>query len=198
MSRLDKFAAVGVGIAIPAAMLIGVMLGGGAALVVLVVAAAVGWRFVPGFLSTIAHGLLAGAIAGALILGPGFRLAMRVVAILDIRRVEFTLAGTLFIILFVGVIVGGTVGTGAATLRRGLGWSGALTTGVMTATIMGLLLVDTGLRSEFVELGAGPWLNIPMFTAVTVGYAVVTNRLIDRFANRRSRRMTRELAEVPT
>jgi len=198
MSRLEKAATVGAGIAVPVAMLIGVMLGTPAALVVLILAVAVGWRYVPGFLGTIGFGFLSGVIAGALILGPGFRLAMRVVAILDIRRVEFTLAGTFFIIVFVGVIVGGTVGIGAATLRRGLGWSGRLLTGVMAASIIGLLLVDRGLRSEFVELGAGPWLNIPMFTLVAVGYCLATNRLIERFENKRSLRKTLEPVEVPT
>jgi hypothetical protein len=63
-------------------------------------------------------------------------------------------------------------------------------TGVMAVAIMSLLLIDTGLRSELVDLGAGPWLNIPMFTAVTIGYGLATNRLIDRFAARRSRRET--------
>ncbi|HSO50419.1 MAG TPA: hypothetical protein VLS86_07710 [Acidimicrobiia bacterium] len=197
MSRLDRLAAAGVGIAIPAAMVLGAMLGGVAALAVLLVAVAVGWRYVPGFLRTIAQGFLAGVIAGVLILGPGFRLAMRVVAIFDIRRVEFTLEGTLFIILFIGGVVGGAVGIAAVFLRRGLGWSPGLMTGVMAVAIMSLLLIDTGLRSELVELGAGPWLNIPMFTAVTIGYGLATNRLIDRFAARRSRRETREPVKVP-
>jgi hypothetical protein len=37
-----------------------------------------------------------------------------------------------------------------------------------------------------------------MFTAVTIGYGVATNRLIDRFAAKRSRLETREPVEVPT
>jgi hypothetical protein len=141
---------------------------------------------------------MAGVIAGALILGPGFRLAMRVVAILDIRQVEFTLGGTIFVIVGVGVIFGGVFGITAAFLRRGLAWSGSIMAGVTTAAIIGLLLLDTGLRAELVDLGAGPWLNIPMFTAVVFGYGLFANRLIDRFTTRRPRSATREPIEVPT
>jgi len=187
-----------VGITLPLALVLGGLLGNGVALLVIVVAAVVGWVLVPGFWRTFGVGLRAGGIAGALMLGPGFRLAMRVVAILDIRRVEFTLGGTFFIILGVGVIFGGMVGIAAVFLRTGLAWSGWVTTGLMTASIMGLLLVDTGLRSEFVELGAGPWMNIPMFATVTVGYGLATNRLIDRFKARSSGREAREPVEVPT
>lgn len=198
MSKLEKSVTMIVGLALPAALVVGAFIGERVALVVVALVALAGWRYVPGFWRTIGGGLLGGAIAGALILGPGFRLAMRVVAILDIRRVEFTLGGTFFIIVGVGVILGGALGVLAALLRRGLGWSGPIMAGVMTVGLVGLLLLDTGLRSEFVTLGAGPWLNIPMFTAVAFAYGLYANRLIDRLQAKTSRRATREAVEVPT
>jgi MFS family permease len=70
--------------------------------------------------------------------------------------------------------------------------------GVMTIALVGLMLLDTGLRSEFAELGAGPWVNIPMFTAVVYGYGLFANRLIDRFGRKRSLVDAEESVEVPT
>ena len=155
-------------------------------------------KLVTGWWRTIGAGLLGGAIAGVLVLGPGLRLAMRTVAILDPRRVEFTVEGTLFLIVMIGGIFGGVFGLPAALLRKGLGWSGSIMAGVMTGAIVGLMLLDTGLRSEFVTLGAGPWLNIPMFTAVIFGYGMFANRLIDRFGKKRSLVDAEKWVEVPT
>ncbi len=170
---------------------------GGPLWVLSVVAIGVGWRYIPGFWRTVGFGLLGGAIAGVAVLGPGFRLSMRVVAILDpIRNVEFTLGGTLFIVIGVGLIIGGVFGLAAALLRRAFELPGRVMAVGMTAVIMGLLLADTGLRSEFVDLGAGPWLNIPMFGAVVFCYAIVANRLIDRFAQRKAARVGRQPAEM--
>ena len=160
---------------------------------------AVGWRFVPGFLRTIGIGAAAGAVAGALILGPGFRLAMRVVAVLSTRpsRVpEFTLEGTLFIVVFVGVILGAIFGVGAALFRRGLRLSATMTAGLMTIALIGMLLLEPGLRSEFVELGAGPWFNIAMFGAVVFLYGLAANKLVVRFAGRGSTKSSRDPVEV--
>jgi hypothetical protein len=173
------------------------MMLGGPIWVFSVVAIGVGWRYVPGFWRTMGIGLLGGAIAGAIVLGPGFRLAMRMVAILDpIRSVEFTMEGTVFILIAVGLIMGGVFGLGASLLRRAFRVSGRVMALGMTAAIMGLLLADPGLRSEFVDLGVGPWLNIPMFGAVVFLYSLVANRLIDRFAGRKTLRLPQETAEV--
>jgi len=198
MSTLEKWLNVTVGVTLSLTLVLSAMLGDPVALGVLAVVVLAGWRYLPGFWRTFGVGLISGAVAGALILGPGFRVAMRVVAIFDIRRVEFTVGGTVFIILGVGVIFGGMFGIAAAFMRTGLRWSGRLTAGVMTVALVGLLLLDPSLRSEFVELGAGPWLNIPMFTAVTFGYGLFANKLIDRFETKRSLREAREPVEVPT
>jgi hypothetical protein len=198
MSKTERVMAVIVGLALPASFVIGSAVGQPVGLVLAFVVLLAMWRFAPGLWSTIGVGLLSGAIAGALVLGPGFRLAMRMVAIVDIRRAEFSVGGTLFIIVGVGVIFGGMGGFMAALLRRGLGWSGLVMSGVMAVGLVGLLYLDTNLRSELVTLGAGPWLNIPMFAAVSFGYALFANKLIDRFENKKSRREAREPAEVRT
>lgn len=198
MSKLEKWVTVMVGMTLPLTLILSAMLGEPVALVILGLGFLAGWRYLPGFWRTFGVGLISGAVAGGLILGPGFRLAMRVVAIFDIRRVEFTVGGTFFIILGVGVIFGGIFGIASVFVRRGFGWQGRLTAGVTTLALVGLLLLDPSLRSEFVELGAGPWLNIPMFAAVTFGYGLFANKLIDRFETNRSLREAREPVEVPS
>lgn len=195
-SRLQRWVVTAVAVTIVVSGLMSILLGG-PIWVLSLVALAIGWRYIPGFWRTLGHGFLGGAIAGVIVLGPGFRLAMRVVAILDpIRSIEFTVEGTVFILIGIGLVIGGVFGLGAALLRRAFSLSGRVMALGMTAAIMGLLLADPGLRSEFVDLGAGPWLNIPMFGAVVLAYAVVANRLIDRFAARKASRLPRETAEV--
>lgn len=198
MSTLRKWLNLAVGVTLPLTLALSAMFGGPVALVVLVLVVLAGWRYLPGFWRTFGVGLISGALAGALLLGPGFRLAMRVVAIFDIRRVEFTLGGTLFIILGVGVIIGGLFGIAAAFMRTGMRWRGRLAASATTVALVGLLLLDPNLRAEFVELGAGPWLNIPMFAVVTFGYALFADKLIDRFENKKLLREARVPIEVPT
>ncbi|HEY6629808.1 MAG TPA: hypothetical protein VI193_12560 [Acidimicrobiia bacterium] len=189
--------AVIVGVTIPASLLVAA-LAGWVGLVIVGVVLILMWRLSPGLWRIFGIGLLGGAIAGVLILGPGFRLAMRVVAIVDVRRVEFSVAGTMFIIVLLGVIVGGIGGVFSAMLRKGLGWSSLVMSLLMTVVLVALLVIDTGLRDELVTLGAGPWLNIPMFAAVCFGYSLFANRLIDRFERKKSRPAAREPVEVPT
>lgn len=161
-------------------------------------AVVVGWWLYPGLWRTAGRGAICGAAAGLLVLGPGFRIAMRMVAIADpIRRPEFTPEGTLFIVIFVGAVFGaivGTVGTVQATaFRLGLWSSGVLFAGL----VMSLIALDPNLRSEILELGAGPWFNIPMFTGVAFAYGIVTTLLVRKMEVRRVRKMTtREKVEL--
>ncbi len=194
----ERVMAVISGLALPASFVIGAAVGApvGIALAGAVLLAI--WRLAPGLWRVIGAGLAGGVIAGVLVLGPGFRLAMRVAAIIDIRRVEFSVGGTLLIILLIGVIIGGIGGFMSALLRRGFGWSVPVMSGVMTIALVGLLYLDTNLRSELLTIGAGPWLNIPMFAAASFGYALFANNLIDRFENKKSRRAARQPVEVPT
>jgi formate-dependent nitrite reductase membrane component NrfD len=105
---------------------------------------------------------------------------MRVVAILDPARTpNFTWEGTLHIILFVGGVAGALFGVLTALLRRITTPRVAVT--VVVITLMGLLVAPEEPRTEFIELGAGPWVNIPMFIAVVTSFGFVMLGLISRF-----------------
>lgn len=117
---------------------------------------------------------------------------MRVVAIIDpVRSPEFTVGGTMFIIIGVGVIMGGILGVIGNIARSGFDipsrWAG-LVPAVLVMLMIGL---DSELRGEIVELGAGPWFNIPMFGAVAVGYGTVWIWIVHRLEMRRIERRER-------
>jgi hypothetical protein len=161
-------------------------------LAALVTGIGAGWLLVPGFWRSSLDGAIGGVIAGLLVLGPGLRIAMRVVAIIDpVRSPEFTIGGTMFIMIGVGVIMGGIFGVIGNIARSALGirsgWAGV----VPAVLVMLMIGLDSELRSEIVELGAGPWLNIPMFGAVAVGYGAVWTRVVDRLEMRRIERKAR-------
>lgn len=162
---------------------------------------ALGWWLVPGFWWTVLFGGMGGVLAGATILGLGFRVAMRVVALLDpLRAEEFTIGGTLFILIGVGAIFGGLLGIVGNLVKRGLGLTSVVTAAIVPALgAMAIILVSEDTRTELFELGAGAWVNIPMFGTVAIlyglGAAWVTARA-DREI-RPSRHVTEPL-EVPT
>ncbi len=173
-----KRAGVGVGLAVPGAILLGSLIGSPpVALAIVAGVLLVGWRRVPRFWRTVARGLVAGGLAGLLVLGPGFRLVMRVVAILDpVRSPEFTLEGTLFLVLIVGLVFGAitagwtTLVSSAARLPR---WGGA---SLVTIAALVQLFSDSEVLRELTELGAGPWMNVPMFLGVTALYGHLADR----------------------
>ena len=111
---------------------------------------------------------------------------MRVVAILDpVRTPEFTVGGTIFIIIGVGVMMGGMFGVIGNIARVGFNIPSRGAGLVPAVLVMLLIGLDSELRSEIVELGAGPWLNIPMFGAVAVGYGALWTRVVTRLERRR-------------
>ena len=145
-----------------------------------------GWLLVPGFWRSLLTGAIGGVVAGLLVLGPGLRIAMRVVAILDpVRTPEFTVGGTIFIIVGVGVMMGGMFGVIGNIARVGFNIPSRGAGLVPAVLVMLLIGLDSELRSEIVELGAGPWLNIPMFGAVAVGYGALWTRVVTRLERRR-------------
>ena len=84
-------------------------------MVVVLVGVGAGVLLVPGFWRSSLHGAIGGVAAGLLVLGPGLRIAMRVVAILDpVRSPEFTVGGTMLIIIGVGVVMGYSVSSGTS------------------------------------------------------------------------------------
>lgn len=131
----------------------------------------------PGFFSSVFRGGVAGGIAGIAVLGVGMRLAMRVVAITDpVRATEFTIEGTLFLVLIFGGMFGAITGVWARTSADALERP-ALAPVLAFTAVAAMLVGDSEVRSEFVELGAGPWVNVPMFTAVVLAYAMAFDRL---------------------
>lgn len=145
-----------------------------------------GWLLVPGFWRSLLTGAIGGVVAGLLVLGPGLRIAMRVVAILDpVRTPEFTVGGTIFIIVGVGVMMGGMFGVIGNIARVGFNIPSRGAGLVPAVLVMLLIGLDSELRSEIVELGAGPWLNIAMFGAVAVGYGALWSRVVTRLERRR-------------
>jgi len=165
------------------------LLGPVGSMAVFIIGIGAGWLLVPGFWRSSLDGAIGGVIAGLLVLGPGLRIAMRVVAIIDPARTpEFTVGGTMFIIIGVGVILGGIFGVIGNIARSGLRipsrWAGV----VPAILVMVMIGLDTELRSEIAELGAGPWLNIPMFSAVAVGYGAVWSGVVYRLETRRIER----------
>lgn len=134
--------------------------------------------WVPGFLRSILRGAIAGGIAGVLVLGPGMRLAMRIVALMEpARPTEFTIGGTLFIIMFIGGIVGALVGAHARVTADSIGWHRGGAQLLAFAVVSVLLFSDSEIRSELVDLGAGPFVNLALFVLVFGGYAEIFDRL---------------------
>ena len=172
MDWKGKLAALGVA----AALLVNIedLLPPTVGLPLLVLAVIVAWRFTNGFWKTVAFGIVGGAIAGAVLMGPGFRLAMRVVAIMDpVRTPEFSVGGTLFIIVGIGGVLGGVIGIAGNLIRKAIPITSVVAAGVVVALIeMTMLLIEADLREEFVELGAGPWVNVPMFGLIVLGYGI--------------------------
>lgn len=168
------------------------LLGPAWSIAVAIIGIGAGWLLVPGFWRSAMYGAIGGVAAGLLVLGPGLRIVMRVVAILDpVRPPEFTLDGTMFII-FLGVTMGGILGVIGNIARSG--WSipsGAA--GLLPALLVMLMIgFDSELRREIVELGSGPWLNIPMFGAVALGYGALWTRVVTRLELRRVEKRARD------
>lgn len=154
-------------------------------LAVVLVGIGAGWLLVPGFWRSSLHGAIGGVAAGLLVLGPGLRVAMRVVAIIDpVRSPEFTIDGTVFIMVL-GGMMGGTFGVVGNIVRNAFNVPSRGTSLLVAVQVMLMIGLSSELRSEIVELGAGPWLNIPMFGAVAIGYGALWIRVVTRIERRR-------------
>ncbi len=135
---------------------------------------------VPPWGQTILFGIGAAGIAGLVVLAPGFRLAMRIVAIQDpFRQTEFSVPGTIFIMIFIGLIVAVPLGLIGAVLNRLL--PRPVTILIMTVLGMALVAADSVILEELTNLGWGPLMNVSMFAGVFLLYAIVDLRLLSRF-----------------
>lgn len=169
-------------------------------LVLLLIAAVAAWRFVNGFWRIVVSGFVGGAVAGLLILGPGFRLAMRAVAIMDpVHPEEFTLEGTLFVVVGIGAILGGVQGLTAHLARRAFGIRSAVVAGALLAALeMTLLSLFSGeLSRELFDLGISAWINIPLFGLFTLGYGIAAMAMADKAEAGMFSRSDRRREKVP-
>lgn len=174
----QRHAALLVGLAVPFAIWLGSTLDAPLlALALIAIGLAVGGRHIPGFWTNSLRAVLAGGLAGILVLGPGYRLAMRIVAITDSSTTpEFSIGGTAFIVVGLGAMFGGITTGWVTILTRAFAL--ARTTAMLAlTTVVGLtLFADSEVLSELTELGMGPWLNVPMFLGVTVAFAWLADR----------------------
>lgn len=162
----------------PAALFVGdLILGPITALAIVGAGFVIGWRYVPGFWRTLFRAAIAGGLAGVLVLGPGYRLAMRVVAILDEATTpEFTLGGTMFLIVGIGAIFGAITTVFVTIVTKTFDAPKLVAVTLLTAVVIGTLFLDSEIFRELTELGAGPILNVPMFLGVTVAWAWLGDR----------------------
>jgi hypothetical protein len=162
----------------PAAIFVGdLLLGPIGALAIVAGGVAIGWKYVPDFWRIVFRAALAGGLAGVLVLGPGYRLAMRIVAILDESTTpEFTIGGTMFLIAGIGAMFGGITTTWVTLITRTFAARRAVAVSVLTVVVIGTLFIDSEVFRELTELGLGPVLNVPMFLGVTVGWAWLADR----------------------
>ena len=154
-------------------------------LVITVLVAGIAWRWIPRFWKTVGSGAAGGALAGLVILAPGFRLAMRMVAIMDpSRSPEFSFSGTIFIMIMVGVVMGGLLGIAGILFNRTTNIrSSSAGGGLLGLLTVGVLLGNSGLRGELVGLGAGLWLNLAMFGTVAIVYGIATTKVAGRLGS---------------
>lgn len=148
---------------------------------------------IPQVLREIAAGSLAGIVVGIVVGGLGARLVMRLSALAaggvvqgvttsNGNRVgEVTVAGTIGLIIFVGVFTGILGGLLYASLRPWLAplgrWRG-LVFGIALLSLAGSLVLDSA-NSDFIVLRP-PLLNVAMFAAVFVIFGVALAPVFDR------------------
>lgn len=145
------------------------VLGGGFVVPVLLPLLIGAFVFVRRFARVIVSGVAAGVLVGAVVLGGLLRLAMRIVALTDpVREPELT-TDTFFIIFIFGVF-GLMIGSALAVVER-LWKPRAVYVGLTTGVLgIGMFLMASDLRHELFNEGAGPFLNIPMFTFAFVAF----------------------------
>ena len=188
-------AAVLAGASVPAAIAVGdLFLGPLGALVIVGAGAAVGWRFIPDFWRTVLRAAIAGGLAGLLVLGPGYRVAMRLVAISDSSlSPEFSIEGTAFLVVGIGLMFGGITTTWVTILTKTFGASRRMAVVALTVITFAMLFADSEVLSELTEMGFGPLVNVPMFLGVTIAWAL----LADAWARPAERTISSDTSPVP-
>lgn len=197
MSTSERLASASFGVLALGAAVGGSVVGGVAAVGLLLLLFYGGRKWIPGFFRKLGRSVFAGALAGLLVLAPMFRLAMRIVNVFEPSRpFEFSVGGTMFILMFIGVIMGFVIGVSVLFLRDGLDSSRVVTSLLTGGLVLALLLTNPEFRTELLELGAGGWMNIPMFGLSAVLYGWALQALYDRigFGADSSAKMARAMA----
>jgi hypothetical protein len=115
-----------------------------------------------------------------------------------VRSPEFTIGGTMFIIVGIGAVMGGIFGVFGNVSRIGFNVPSRAAGLVPALLVVMMIGLDSELRGEIVELGAGPWLNIPMFGAVAIAYGWVWARIVGRLEKRRLAKTRQRSPEAAT
>jgi hypothetical protein len=127
-------------------------------------------------------GLLSGLIAG-LVLGIGARFAMRAVALAAHRATEFSVEGTLMIVL-IGCILGLISGPGFVAARRRLPrsqvWSGPLY-GVLVLLVL-IPLMPPPIQQEITQSSDRLPLIIGLFGLVFIAYGMTLQSIVARLS----------------
>jgi hypothetical protein len=126
--------------------------------------------------------MLAGVVAG-LVWGVGARLAMRIVAIAEGDATEFSIGGTILILL-TGAILGLPLGLIFAIVRRWLPGSG-IGKGLSFGLILALLLLVPFAALGASDLGSGPTaapvlIGVGLFSGLFVLHGAVMESIIHR------------------
>lgn len=151
---------------------------------------------VPRFARIQVSGMVGGVVTGLVVLGVGLRLAMRLVVLADDVR-EPVLTSETFVIIFFGAVVGLMMGPVIAVSQRLWAPSNALIGAVVAVASMSIFLISPDLRTELFNDGAGPLLNIPLFTATFFAFGASANEVISRIERRLPWTPGRDLTPAP-
>ncbi|MGB7860125.1 MAG: hypothetical protein WBM90_06480 [Acidimicrobiia bacterium] len=175
------------------------VLPGAVGLPLLIVSVLAAWRYADGFWRIVATGIAGGLIAGLLILGPGFRVAMRVVALMDPSKTpEFTVGGTFFIVIVVGGMFGAINGVSGNLIRKAAGLSSLiLSGGIAGGLVLTIFVSSADLREELATFGAGTWVNLPLFGVFALAYGIAAIAIADQLDRRTTKPSAIERKEVP-
>lgn len=141
----------------------------------------IGWRWIPRFWSILGASVLAGAVAGILALGPGMRIAMRLVAIAEpTQSPEFSVGGTIGIVVVIGAMFGAIIGVGLVFAQIGLRLSRFGVSALAGLALVGGLAMIPDIRVELLELGLGAGMNIPLFGVAGFAFGWVEQAVLRR------------------
>jgi hypothetical protein len=104
----------------------------------------------------------------------------------------------MFILVIIGALIGLIFGILGSLTRTGWSMNPTRAWVVPAFLVMLLLIAAEETRTELFTLGAGPWVNIPMFTGVAVAYGWGVMAVVTRLESRReAKRVSVDRLGVP-